>query len=912
MGISQSIFAMESGPERDERMEEVPAPEAERNAEEPTGLVPSAGTLELQQEGETGVPAVPASKRHTEVLELPPVHRGSAPATPAIRPGHGESSTPAAGKSKAERKQEKKTARKEEKTARKEEKRNRRAKQAEQAEEREEKPERTPSRTPARRKLDAAMESAGTIESVLLLEKEYKAMARDPSHKPNFYFIIDRLISNLRYIPRTVYGPPAGEEERPKLMELRRKEEAEEAEAAQCAEEEVDEVSASRKRKIEELEEKKRALEEENDRKRKELEDESRILKAVEEAERRAREQRSRNPKAAVQVPVASEQEKQETWFERKATELVENYIQAYSPQQKKSKEAAEVYSRTCEDSKQAQEDFIFALQKTQEKAEALQKCLGRALEAAVVFGREEERAQQCAQAKEKCTRPEVPRVKARPQIPPKLQERIRKEKAQQEGSSTPGKKEESEVPTPARPALSLGVRAKKQPAEEEPGKEWRERTSSDVWKVGRQLKEGENFLECKYPPFTKEWQDGLREELLSLANRGFSKPTRDGELYPTKKFGWQLTSSREFESINQSLEQNYGVRLAWKSQEVKGKSKCVDDFHCFPIGKGKMEKTTKFGVQYTVLGTLPPNKSMCSICWSEGHWKSGCPFRDMVVELWEPALVVLVPAEKLRKYYPCRKIVCERYQDNKDNNFQYFYPAVALVDYGAVNHRLSEINSKRYGEEKARKPEEYPEIEPPEDEREGLPPLSTEQAMEYAASKKAAKPSDPEQRMASHSEALLEMQDQAKKRRAKQLEKESKKKAIDVDEESKEGSASKRARGGKGQGDEATKESLPPGHWQDRPRSISSPKDLGSQEAKDALRQRLEAHKQEQLEEYHKKKLQKTIATHFEKESSRAEEVAAKEGPGEDEAASDPPSSSESSESSEATDDQEEGKNLS
>ena len=280
-------------------------------------------------------------------------------------------------------------------------------------------------------------------------------------------------------------------------------------------------------------------------------------------------------------------------------------------------------------------------------------------------------------------------------------------------------------------------------------------------------------------------------------------------------------------------------------------------------------------------------------------------------MELWEPALAVLVPAERLRKYYPCRNIICERCQHDKDNNFQYYYPAVALVDYGAVNHRISEINSKRYGEEKSRNPEEYPEIEPPEDEREGRPPLSTEQAMEYAASKKAAKPSDPEQRMASHSEALLEMQDQAKKRRAKQLEKESKKKAIDVDEESKEGSVSKKARGGKGQGDETsvwTKESLPPGHWQDRPKSISS----GSQEAKDALRQKLEAHKKEQLEEYHKQKLQKTIATHFEKEASKKEEVAAKEGPGEDEAASDPPSSSESSESSDATDDQECGKDLS
>ena len=692
----------------------------------------------------------PTGKRHTEILELPKVDR-RAPATPTVRPG-GESSTPATGKSRAERKQEKKTARKEEKTARKEEKRNRRAKQAEQAEEQEEKPEGTPPKTPVRRKLDAAMESAGSIESVLLLEKEYEALQRDPSHRPNFYFL------------------------------LRREEEAEEAEAAQRVAEEVDEGSASRKRKLEELEEKKRALEEENDRKRKELEEESRRLKAVEEAERRAREQRSRNPR--VQVPVASEKEKQETWFERKATELVENYIQSYGPQQKKSKEAAETYTTACKDSEQAHEDFISALQKTQEKAEALQKCLGRALEAAMAFGREEERAQQYAQAKDKCSRPEVPRVKARPQIPAGLQERIRKEKAQQEESSKPGKKEGSEVPTSTKPGPFWGVRARKQPAEEEPGKEWREKISEDVWKVGRQLKEGERYLECKYPPFSQEWQEKLREELLNLAHRGFAKK-EDGELYPTRRFGWQLRSIREFESINQSLERDYGVRLVWKSQEVKGRSKSVDDFHCYPIGRGKMEKVTRFGVQYTVLGTLPPSKSMCSICWSEGHWKSGCPFKDMVFELWEPALAVLVPAERLRKYYPCRNIVCERYQHDRDNNFQYYYPAIALVDYGAVSSQISEINSKRYKEEKSRNPEEYPEIEPPEDEREERPALSTEQAMEYAASKKAAKPSDPEQRMASHSEALLDMQDQAKKRRAKLLEKESKQKAIDVDDES-------------------------------------------------------------------------------------------------------------------------------
>ena len=188
------------------------------------------------------------------------------------------------------------------------------------------------------------------------------------------------------------------------------------------------EGSASRKRKLEELEEKKRVLEEESIRRRKELEEESRRLRAVEEAERRAREQRSKNPK--LQVPVAAEKaEKGETWFERKATELVESYIQAYGPQQKKSKEAAAAYASACKDSEQAQENFISALQKTQESAEQLQKSMGRALEAAIEFGREEERAQLYTQAKEKCSRPEVPQVKARPRIPAGLQEKLRKEK---------------------------------------------------------------------------------------------------------------------------------------------------------------------------------------------------------------------------------------------------------------------------------------------------------------------------------------------------------------------------------------------------------------------------------------------------------------------------------------------------
>ena len=343
---------MENRPEQDERTASGNARAEEASA----GMVPAAGTLELEQQQSEDVPAAP--RRHTEVFSLPKVDRGAAPATPAIRPG--ETSTPATGtKSRTERKQEKKAARKEEKRNRWMEKSARQAEEAEAA-----KYEGTPARTPVRRKLDTAMENAGSIESVLLLEREYKALQRDPSHRSNFYFLIDRLISNLRYIPRTVFGPPAGEEERVKLTKLREEEEeAEDAEAAKKAAagmEEADEGSASRKRKLEELEEKKRVLEEENVRKRKELEDEARRLRAVEEAERRAREQRSKNPK--LQVPVAAEK--------AEATELVESYIQAYGPQQKKSKEAAATYASACKDSEQAQENFISALQKVEKKVQ--------------------------------------------------------------------------------------------------------------------------------------------------------------------------------------------------------------------------------------------------------------------------------------------------------------------------------------------------------------------------------------------------------------------------------------------------------------------------------------------------------------------------------------------------------------
>ncbi|CAE7904921.1 Rnf13 [Symbiodinium microadriaticum] len=102
-------------------------------------------------------------------------------------------------KSKTARKQEKKAARKEEKRNKRAEKSARKVEKAEA-----EKSEETPSKMPVRRKLDIAMENAGSIESVLLLEREYKALQRDPSHRPTFYFLIDKIISWSTFLTWTM------------------------------------------------------------------------------------------------------------------------------------------------------------------------------------------------------------------------------------------------------------------------------------------------------------------------------------------------------------------------------------------------------------------------------------------------------------------------------------------------------------------------------------------------------------------------------------------------------------------------------------------------------------------------------------------------------------------------------------
>lgn len=244
-------------------------------------MVPEQGVMEVREQPEAVSPKPPA--RYTEILQLPPVHRGEPvqpeqPSTPARRPEDKgeegsalrEGATPGTRKSKAEKKKEKRAARKEEKSARKEAKKQRTkeatsARAAEENKEDKEEPK-EPAEEPrekgpeeeveestrsTKRKLDLCMENAGCIENVLLLEQEYKQLTRDPAHRPNFLKLIDKILDNTaKYAVRMpeYYIPPPGEADLNKEQD----EENRKLEVYQEAEEE--QLSEERKKRLEELE----------------------------------------------------------------------------------------------------------------------------------------------------------------------------------------------------------------------------------------------------------------------------------------------------------------------------------------------------------------------------------------------------------------------------------------------------------------------------------------------------------------------------------------------------------------------------------------------------------------------------------------------------------------------------------
>ena len=283
-----------------------------------------------------------------------------------------------------------------------------------------------------------------------------------------------------------------------------------------------------------------------------------------------------------------------------------------------------------------------------------------------------------------------------------------------------------------------------------------------------------------------------------------------EGDQTPVRPFPWQLRSSKEYYELNDDLQNRFGIRLIWRARDCKGRSKAMDEWHCYPVGRGRADKQDREGNPYTVLGSLPPSKTMCSVCWNEGHWKNQCKVRELVYELWEPALTVLQPKEKLRKLFPMRNIVIDKNKDEKDQHSRYF-PAISFVDYGAISSQIRDAN-KKFAEAKRKHPDMFPEIEPPAEEQ-------GERSVPYAVSKKMAKPDPvsedkPEQdaTMETRKSALMDMQGSAKQRRSKVLDQAKSSEVVNLEDDSQNAESKKSS--GKGKQNIWTEApSLPPGH---------------------------------------------------------------------------------------------------
>ena len=195
-----------------------------------------------------------------------------------------------------------------------------------------------------------------------------------------------------------------------------------------------------------------------------------------------------------------------------------------------------------------------------------------------------------------------------------------------------------------------------------------------------------EEYLPCNYYPFSPEWPEKVQKTLWNLAHRGF-RLNSEGDQTPVKPYPWQLRSHKEWCELNDDLQNRFGICLIWRARDCKCRSRAMDEWHRIPFS-GRCH---------------PAKRCVAYVCWNEGHWKNQCKVRELVYELWEPALTVLQPKEKLRKFFPMRNIVIDKNKDEKDEYSKYF-PAISFVDYGAISSQIRDAN-KKFVEEKRKHP---------------------------------------------------------------------------------------------------------------------------------------------------------------------------------------------------------------
>ena len=125
-------------------------------------------------------------------------------------------------------------------------------------------------------------------------------------------------------------------------------------------------------------------------------------------------------------------------------------------------------------------------------------------------------------------------------------------------------------------------------------------------------------------------------------------------------------------------------------------------------------------------------------MCWGKVPWRKDCRTSGLAYNMYEPALVVLQPEDRIRKYFPCRSIVVPG-KEREDNPYHKYFKVVCLCDFGAIDPVTSKTN-ERFREEKKRHPNDFPCLEPPKDsKRKDEVPLATSKS-------KPSKPGDGKQ----------------------------------------------------------------------------------------------------------------------------------------------------------------------
>ena len=161
-------------------------------------------------------------------------------------------------------------------------------------------------------------------------------------------------------------------------------------------------------------------------------------------------------------------------------------------------------------------------------------------------------------------------------------------------------------------------IRGKRQPPEEEDGREWSERYY-DEWKNDRTLRSNE--VSSVQVPALQQGMDkhAGKDAVGSGPQRICREPAK--RAVPGVSLPWGLESEQEFYDVQEKLEK-FAVRLVSKLQDAKGRGKSLEGWDHRPTGRGRLDlklqgNTKDETMVMVILGSLPRQRT-CVVCAGE------------------------------------------------------------------------------------------------------------------------------------------------------------------------------------------------------------------------------------------------------------------------------------------------------